>query len=408
MWVRERELALFRPFSSPEFHDFMAVIPSPPRHISVEKLLGRASVDIDPSPVSAHLRGQVVLVTGAGGSIGAELCRQIAQFRPAAIVAIDIAESPLFHLELEIARSFPAVSLHPEIGNIRDRRRLEEIFERHRPAIVFHAAAYKHVPLMESHIFEAVENNVFGTINVAEAGRRHRASSFVMISSDKAVRPSSVVGATKRLAELLLGTLQPARGAYVSVRFGNVLGSSGSVLTVFQDQIAHGGPVTVTHPEMRRYFMSIREAGQLVLQASAMAAYTEDTTDHPADLASRIFVLKMGDPVSILDLARNLIRLSGLRPDYDIPIVFTAPRPGEKLREELSGEFETLLPTSHPRIDVIAAVNAPPNLDRALSRLRAACDARDTDQLLSALQQAVPGYAPGNLSYSCASASICG
>ena len=353
------------------------------RDVAVEDLLGRTPVNLEHDRISAKLQNQTILVTGAAGSIGSEICRQIARFRPAAIIGYEIAESPLFHLGLEIARDFPGTVFHPEIGSIQNPPRLKEVFELHRPSVVYHAAAYKHVPLMESHIFEAVENNVFGTLNVVDAARIHGVAEFVMISSDKAVRPVSVMGATKRLAELLVRSLQPDGGRYVSVRFGNVLNSNGSVVPIFKEQIARGGPVTVTHPDMRRYFMTIPEACQLVLQASTMGKGPE------------ILVLNMGEPVNIADLARNLILLSGLRPDHDIQITFTGPRPGEKLFEELNEEAEGLLPTHHEKIRVFAGADMPrADIERCLSRLQSCCRERDSDGLISVLRQAVPEYKP--------------
>jgi FlaA1/EpsC-like NDP-sugar epimerase len=353
------------------------------RDVAVEDLLGRTPVNLDHDRISAKLRAQTILVTGAAGSIGSEICRQVARFRPAAIIGYEIAESPLFHLGREIARDFPGTAFHPEIGSVQNAPRLREVFERHRPSMVYHAAAYKHVPMMESHIFEAIENNVFGTMNVVEAARSCGVAEFVMISSDKAVRPSSVMGATKRLAELLVRSFQPEGSAYVSVRFGNVLGSNGSVVPIFKEQIARGGPVTVTHPDMRRYFMTIPEACQLVLQASAMGK------------GSEIFVLNMGEPVKIADLARNLILLSGLRPEHDIRITFTGPRPGEKLFEELNEEAEGLLPTHHEKINVFAGASMPwPEIERHLARLRTACRERHGDELLSVVRQVVPEYRP--------------
>ena len=353
------------------------------RDIAVEDLLGRTPANLEHDRIGEKLRDRTILVTGAAGSIGSEICRQIARFRPAAIVGYEISESPLYRLGLEIARDFPGCVFHPEIGSIQNPSRLREVFERHRPSVVYHAAAYKHVPLMESHIFEAVENNVFGTLNVVEAARMHGDAEFVMISSDKAVRPVSVMGATKRFAELLVRSLQREGSVYVSVRFGNVLDSNGSVVQIFKEQIARGGPVTVTHPEMRRYFMTIPEACQLVLQASTMGK------------GSEIFVLNMGEPIKIADLARNLILLLGLRPEHDIPVTFTGTRPGEKLSEELNEEAEDLLPTHHEKIRVFAGEGRPwPEIDRCLSLLRTSCRERNCGELLSAIRQVVPEYSP--------------
>jgi len=310
------------------------------REVAVEDLLGRNTVHLEEDQIRGTLEGKVILVTGAGGSIGSELCRQIARFHPAGIVGFEIAESPLFEIDREMRQPFPAIPFYPEIGSIQNRTRLDEVLRRHSPSIIYHAAAYKHVPMMEAHVFEAIENNVFGTYNVAMSASEHGVEDFIMISSDKAVRPTNIMGATKRVAELLLLALQNGRTKYVAVRFGNVLGSNGSVIPLFKKQIAAGGPVTVTHPEMRRYFMTIPEASQLVLQASTMGHGGE------------IFVLDMGAPVKIVDLARNLILLSGLRPDEDIKIEFTGIRPGEKLYEELNSMQEDTLPTPYEKIKI--------------------------------------------------------
>jgi len=355
------------------------------RDVAVEDLLGRTPVHLDQERISAKLNGRVILVTGAAGSIGSEVCRQIARFEPAAIVGFEIAESPLFHLQMELAREFPNVPFHAEIGSIQNGARLREVFERHQPSAVYHAAAYKHVPLMEAHLFEAVENNVFGTLNVLEQARLHGVAEFVMISSDKAVRPVNVMGATKRMAEILVRAMRPSDGRYVSVRFGNVLGSNGSVVPIFKDQIARGGPVTITHPEMRRFFMTIPEACQLVLQASTMGRGGE------------IFVLDMGEPVKIVDLARNLILLSGLRPEKDIAISFTGPRPGEKLFEELNEEAEGLLPTHHEKIRIFEGeTKSSSEVERQLGRIRACCRERDGREVLELMQEVVPEYCPAN------------
>ena len=355
------------------------------REVAVEDLLGRKPVRLEESQIRQSLEGQVVLITGAAGSIGSELCRQIARFAPAAIVGFDAAESPLFEIDREMRESFPSTPFHPEIGSIQNPARLDDVMRRHRPAIVYHAAAYKHVPMMESHVFEAVENNVFGTYNVALAAVDHGVRDFVMISSDKAVRPTNVMGATKRIAELLLLALQNGRTKYVSVRFGNVLGSNGSVIPIFKKQIAAGGPVTVTHPDMRRYFMTIPEACQLVLQAAVIGK------------GGQICVLDMGEPVRIADLARNLILLSGLKPDQDIRIEFTGVRPGEKLYEELSTVLEDTVPTEHEKIRIFVG-NAMPEDDVIawLSYLREISQARDVGRLVVALKEMVLDYSPSS------------
>lgn len=353
------------------------------RDVAVEDLLGRNTVHLDESAIRGKLQGQVVMVTGAAGSIGSELCRQIARYQPRAIVGFEIAETALFHLEGEMRRCFPDVPFRSEIGSIQNPRRLDEVLHRHAPSILYHAAAYKHVPLMEDHLFEAVENNVFGTWNVAVAAARCGVSDFVMISSDKAVRPANIMGLTKRVAELLVLSLQNGGPRFISVRFGNVLGSNGSVIPLFKSQIARGGPVTVTHPEMRRYFMTIPEASQLVLQASSMGSGGE------------LFVLDMGQPVRILDLARNLILLSGLRPDQDIRIEFTGTRPGEKLYEELSTLEEETLPTWHEKVKIFAGNGLPAGgMLRHLETLRRCCEDRDARALILNLKDLVPDYNP--------------
>ncbi len=353
------------------------------RDVAVEDLLGRTPVRLQETTIRSSLEGKVVLVTGAAGSIGSELCRQIARFAPAGIVGFEIAESPLFEIDREMRKLFPNIPFHPEIGSIQNRARLDEVFCLYRPSVVYHAAAYKHVPLMEQHVFEAVENNVFGTYNVAVAAAKHRVEGFVLISSDKAVRPTNVMGATKRVAELLLQTLQNGGTQYVMVRFGNVLGSSGSVIPIFKKQIAAGGPVTVTHPQMRRFFMTIPEACQLVLQAAAIAE------------GGQICVLDMGQPVKIDQLARNLILLSGLRPDEDIKIEYSGIRPGEKLCEELSTLLENTVPTNHHKIRIYTG-NGLPNedLEVLVDSLHEICRSRDLGRLVMALKETVPDYNP--------------
>jgi FlaA1/EpsC-like NDP-sugar epimerase len=357
------------------------------REVAVEDLLGRKLVHLDLDRIRERIQGRVVMVTGAAGSIGSEICRQIAPFRPLAIVGFDEAETPLFHIDKEMTKRFPYVPFHPEIGNITSRATLKRVMQHFHPSILYHAAAYKHVPLMEKHVFAAVETNIFGTWNVARAAAEHGVDDFVMISTDKAVRPTSVMGATKRTAELLIRALQMEGGTkFVAVRFGNVLGSNGSVVPVFKEQIAAGGPVTVTHPEMTRYFMTIPEAAQLVLQAFSIGKGGE------------VFVLEMGKPVKIVDLAKNLILLSGLQPERDIEIQFTGLRPGEKMFEELNLQDEHLLPTSHAKIRSYVCHQ---NLDAmqikaSLHRLQAVVEGQDIARLVLLLKELVPDYNPGS------------
>lgn len=361
------------------------------RDVAVEDLLGRHPVVLDQSSLEGQLTGRIILVTGAAGSIGSEICRQLARFRPEAIVGFEIGESALFNLQMEMARRFPLVRFEAEIGSIQNRARLRDVFDHHRPHAVYHAAAYKHVPLMEAHMFEAVENNVFGTLNLVETAREFAVGEFVMISTDKAVRPTNIMGATKRIAEILVRALQPEGARYVSVRFGNVLGSNGSVIPIFKEQISRGGPVTVTHPDMRRYFMTIPEACQLVLQASTMGKGGE------------IFVLDMGEPMRIVDLARNLILLSGLRPNVDIQIEFSGVRPGEKLYEELNAEGEGMLPTHHEKIKVFSSATVPwTEIEAQLHRIRTRCANRSATELVHEVKEIVPDYAPAKNPIGCA------
>lgn len=353
------------------------------RDVAVEDLLGRTPVRLQESAIRTAIEGKILLVTGAAGSIGSELCRQIARFRPTKIIGFEIAESPLFEIDQEMKKNFPHVPFYPEIGNIQNPARLDEVFWKYKPQVVYHAAAYKHVPLMEAHVFEAVENNVFGTYNLAVAAAEHRVESFVLISSDKAVRPTNVMGATKRVTELLLQTLQNGGTQYIMVRFGNVLESSGSVIPIFKKQIAAGGPVTVTHPDMRRYFMTIPEACQLVLQAAAIGK------------GGQICVLDMGQPVKIVDLARNLILLSGLKPDKDISIEYSGIRPGEKLSEELSTLLDETVPTNHSKIRIFTGDGLPDgDLESWLDSLRRICRSRDLGALVMELKRTVVDYNP--------------
>lgn len=314
------------------------------RDVNIEDLLGRDPVKLDNAEISSYITNRIVLITGGGGSIGSELCRQIATFMPKQLIILDNYENNAFDIQNELQHKFPQLKLTIIIANIRESLRLESIFKKHRPEVIFHAAAHKHVPLMEENPSEAIKNNVFGTMNVAECADKFHAKKFVLISTDKAVNPTNIMGATKRIAEMIIqSTNKNSKTEFVAVRFGNVLGSNGSVIPFFKKQIQHGGPVTVTHPEITRFFMTIPEAAQLVIQAGAMAKGGE------------IFVLDMGQPVKIYDLARNLIKLSGFEPDEDIKIEFTGLRPGEKLYEELLMEEEGLTTTKNEKIFI-----APP------------------------------------------------
>ena len=322
------------------------------RPVEVEDLLGREPVEVDVDAIASYVAGKTVLVTGAGGSIGSELCRQLARAEPQRIVMYDQAESALFEIERELVDERRFSACVPVLADVRDRRRLNEVFERYRPDVVFHAAAYKHVPLMEANPLVSVANNVIGTRNVADAAIAHRVERFVLISTDKALNPYSVYGQTKTLCEWIVGShgeRDDVPTKFVAVRFGNVLNSAGSVIPLFRRQIERGGPVTVTDPEMTRFFMTIPEAVALVIQAGAIGG------------RGRILVLDMGDPIRIVDLARNMIRLSGKEPDRDVEITYIGARPGEKIHEELFAAGETWKPTVHPKI---VALDVSP-VDRA-------------------------------------------
>jgi len=315
------------------------------RDVQLEDLLRRDPVEADITPIVHYLSGARVLVTGAGGSIGSEICRQVANYRPQQLVLLGHGEHSIFQIERELRQKFPALDLVACIADVRDPQRLEQVFARYRPQVVFHAAAHKHVSLMESNVTETVTNNILGTQCVLEAACQHGVDRFVLISTDKAVNPVNAMGASKRVAEMVLqDTARRCIGVFVAVRFGNVLGSRGSVVPLFKEQIAAGGPITITDPEMQRFFMTIPEATNLVLQAGALGQSGE------------IYMLDMGQPVRIVDLARDMIELSGLRLGDDIEIQVIGARPGEKIREELSMSDENTLPTPHPRIKMVRSV----------------------------------------------------
>jgi FlaA1/EpsC-like NDP-sugar epimerase len=311
------------------------------REFQIEDLLGREPARLDAASIRAYLKGKTVMITGAGGSIGSELCRQVAQFSPKRLVLFERSEFNLYQVHMNLLELFPDVEIHPIIGDVLNKNRVEKTLQKFRPEVVFHAAAYKHVPLMELNAQEALRNNVLGTWTMASLSQAYGVGKFVMVSTDKAVRPTNIMGASKKIAELVCqGFGREGRTKFVTVRFGNVLNSVGSVIPLFKKQIAKGGPLTVTHPEIYRYFMTIPEAVQLIMQAGAMGKGGE------------IFILDMGEPVRIVELARDMITLSGLEPDKDIKIVFTGLRPGEKLHEELLTEGESIKSTLHEKIKV--------------------------------------------------------
>jgi len=353
------------------------------REVKVDDLLSRAPVRLDLPRVRHFIERRTVLVTGAAGSIGSELCRQLAASEPARLLLFDRHENGMFALEMELRQRFPAVELLPILGDVLLADQLDAVLGSYRPEIVFHAAAYKHVPLAERNVIEAVRNNVLGTRNVALAAVRHGARDFVLVSTDKAVRPTSVMGVTKRVAELVVQGLQNGGCRFVAVRFGNVLGSNGSVVPTFREQIARGGPVTVTHPDVTRYFMTIPEAVQLILQAATLGG------------AGQIVLLEMGEPVRIADLARHMIELSGFRPDEDIEIQFTGLRPGEKLYEELVDEGEEVVRTELDRIRTLRAQSGlRPAPQDFLPRFEELVARGDVAGLVALLSHLVPTYTP--------------
>lgn len=348
------------------------------REVAIEDLLGRAPVQLDEQQVAESIRGVTVMVSGAGGSIGSELCRQVCRFRPGKLILVERFENALFEIHRELKATFPDVTVVPRLADIADEKRMDALFAKWRPAAVFHAAAHKHVPLMEENPGESIKNNVGGTRLMADLADRYQVERFVLVSTDKAVNPTSVMGVTKRVAEIYVQSLATrSQTRYVTVRFGNVLGSNGSVIPIFKQQIARGGPVTITHPDMQRYFMTIPEASQLVLQAGAMGQGGE------------IFILDMGQPVKIVDLACDLITLSGLRPHIDIAIEFSGVRPGEKLFEELATDAENADKTRHPKI-LIGRVN--PGNPAMVDDILALASHGDPQDVHSALAAIIPEY----------------
>jgi FlaA1/EpsC-like NDP-sugar epimerase len=352
------------------------------RDVSYEDLMGRKTVRMELDKIGNYATGEAVLITGAGGSIGSELCRQIARFDPSPLILLDCAENNLFQVEMEFARDYPQFEYIPILGNILNSTLLDNIFQAYHPRVVFHAAAYKHVPMMELNPWEAVHNNIQGTQSILEAVQRYGVERFVFVSTDKAVRPANVMGASKRVGELLTQACsKDNHGRFMSVRFGNVIGSSGSVIPLFQEQIKKGGPLTLTHPEVTRFFMTIPEAAQLILQAGAMGEGGE------------IFILDMGSPIKIVDLANDLIRLSGFEPGRGIEIQFTGLRPGEKLYEELITEGEGIVKTHHEKILVLRGNSIQQDaLLSKISELYHLAAKQDAPRIKEKLKEIVPEY----------------
>ena len=356
------------------------------RKVVYRDLLGREVVKLDTEKIGAYLTGKCVMVTGAGGSIGSELCRQICRFTPAVIVLYEWAETPLFEIELDLRRNFPDVRVVPLLADIQDLPELENAFTVHRPHVVFHSAAYKHVPMLEMQPWKAIENNVLGTYNVLECAKKFDVDRFVFVSTDKAVHPANIMGATKRIAEMMVQSQNSDRDGvtrFMIVRFGNVVGSSGSVVPLFKRQIQQGGPVTVTHPDVTRYFMTIHEAAQLIVQAGAIGNGAE------------IYILDMGTPVKIDSMARDLIRLSGFEPDKDIKIEYIGLRPGEKLYEELITEDEGVIPTAYTKIMALKGNSRHlPALNGNMDKLMELAARQDGEKIRECLHRILPDYGP--------------
>jgi FlaA1/EpsC-like NDP-sugar epimerase len=354
------------------------------REVDYRDLLGRELIRLDEDKIGSYLKGQCVMVTGAGGSIGSELCRQICRFRPGRIVMYERAESPLYEIDHELKQDFGDIESIPVLADVREKEQLEKAFHTHRPKTVFHAAAYKHVPMLEIQPWKAVDNNIQGTANLIEITNKFNVERFVFVSTDKAVRPANVMGASKRIAEMLIQSQNGcglSNTKYMTVRFGNVVGSVGSVVPLFKKQIQKGGPVTVTHPDVTRYFMTIPEASQLILQAGAMGKGGE------------IFLLEMGTSIKIVDMARDLIRLSGFEPEIDIKIEYIGLRPGEKLSEELIIEGEDVIPTSHEKIMVLRGMDCNLQLlNGEIDQLMQIAKDQETQKIKAKLKEIVPEY----------------
>jgi FlaA1/EpsC-like NDP-sugar epimerase len=365
------------------------------REVSFEDLLGRDPIDLDLKSIGNYLKDRVILVTGAGGSIGSELCRQISTFTPKNLVLLDKTENSLFHLEIEFQQRYPKVTITPVLGDVQNKNFLEKLFKVNKPQVIFHAAAFKHVPIVELNPWEAVFNNILGTKNIVEISHQFGVERFIMISTDKAVRPANVMGATKRIAEMIASCYSLSnRTRFVSVRFGNVIGSEGSVVHLFKKQIERYGPVTVTDPEITRYFMTIPESCKLILQAGALGQGGE------------IFILDMGTPIKIVDMARDLIRRSGFKPDVDIEIKFTGLRPGEKLHEELITEGEGIVRTPYKKIFVLKGDTFDLNwLNQKIGELLKLANEQDALGIKSKLKEIVPEYQPFDLNHSKSSAN---